>query len=307
MGINYKRRRQLQRRRQLPLDLMILAPLLVVIIFSYIPMAGVAIAFQNFIPAKGLFGDQKWIGLGNFEYIFKLPQAMRALKNTIVIAFFKIIFGMLAPIVVSIMLNELRKERLKKIIQTTIYLPHFLSWVILSGVLIDILSPSTGFVNQIITGIGFKPIFFLGDPQWFQATIIASHVWKEFGFGTVIYLATIVNIDPQQYEAARMDGAGRFQQIWHITLPGMRMIIVLIAVLSLGSVLTAGFDQIFNLYNPQVYETGDILDTLVYRIGMMEAQFGPATAIGLFKSVVSLIFISVSYLMAYKLADYRIF
>ena len=159
----------------------------------------------------------------------------------------------------------------------------------------------------MIKSFGIDPIFFLGDNKWFPFTIILTNVWKTFGFGTVIYLATITGIDPQLYEAAIVDGANRWQQTWHITLPGMRMIIVLLAVLSLGSVLDAGFDQIFNLYSPVVYETGDIIDTLVYRIGLLDAQYGPATAIGLLKSVVSFVLISTSYLAAYKFADYRIF
>ena len=294
-------------KRELPLHLMLIAPLLVIFVFSYVPMAGIVIAFQRFIPARGLFGDQKWVGFENFTYVFQLPSVLRALKNTIVIAFLKIVFGQLTPIVFALLINELVNVKLKKTIQTSIYLPHFLSWVILAGVLIDILSPRYGLLNRLLGGFGIKPVFFLGDNDWFQFTMVVTHVWKEFGFGTIIYLAAITTIDPQQYEAAHIDGASRWRQMWHITLPGMTMIIVLIAVLNLGDVLNAGFEQIFNLYSPQTYESGDILDTLIYRLGLLEAQFGPSTAIGLFKSVVSLLFISVSYVLAYRLADYRVF
>ena len=294
-------------KRELPLHLMLIAPLLVIFIFSYVPMAGIIIAFQRFIPARGLFGDQKWVGFENFTYVFQLPSVLRALKNTIVIAFLKIVFGQLTPIVFALLINELVNVKLKKTIQTSIYLPHFLSWVILAGVLIDILSPRYGLLNRLLGGFGIEPVFFLGDNDWFQFTMVVTHVWKEFGFGTIIYLAAITTIDPQQYEAAHIDGASRWRQMWHITLPGMTMIIVLIAVLNLGDVLNAGFEQIFNLYSPQTYESGDILDTLIYRLGLLEAQFGPSTAIGLFKSVVSLLFISVSYVLAYRLADYRVF
>ena len=294
-------------KRELPLHLMLIAPLLVIIIFSYVPMAGIVIAFQRFIPARGLFGDQKWVGFENFTYVFQLPSVLRALKNTIVIAFLKIMFGQLTPIVFALLINELVNVKLKKTIQTSIYLPHFLSWVILAGVLIDILSPRYGLLNRLLGGFGIEPVFFLGDNDWFQFTMVVTHVWKEFGFGTIIYLAAITTIDPQQYEAAHIDGASRWRQMWHITLPGMTMIIVLIAVLNLGDVLNAGFEQIFNLYSPQTYESGDILDTLIYRLGLLEAQFGPSTAIGLFKSVVSLLFISVSYVLAYRLANYRVF
>lgn len=294
-------------KRELPLHLMLIAPLLVIFVFSYVPMAGIVIAFQRFIPARGLFGDQKWVGFENFTYVFQLPSVLRALKNTIVIAFLKIVFGQLTPIVFALLINELVNVKLKKTIQTSIYLPHFLSWVILAGVLIDILSPRYGLLNQLLGAFGVEPVFFLGDNDWFQFTMVVTHVWKEFGFGTIIYLAAITTIDPQQYEAAHIDGASRWRQMWHITLPGMTMIIVLIAVLNLGDVLNAGFEQIFNLYSPQTYESGDILDTLIYRLGLLEAQFGPSTAIGLFKSVVSLLFISVSYVLAYRLANYRVF
>ena len=294
-------------KRELPLHLMLIVPLLVIIVFSYVPMAGIIIAFQRFIPARGLFGDQRWVGFDNFTYVFQLPSVLRALKNTIVIAFLKIVFGQLTPILFALLINELFNVKLKKAIQTSIYLPHFLSWVILAGVLIDILSPRYGLLNRLLGGFGIEPVFFLGDNDWFQFTMVVTHVWKEFGFGTIIYLAAITTIDPQQYEAAHIDGASRWRQMWHITLPGMTMIIVLIAVLNLGDVLNAGFEQIFNLYSPQTYETGDILDTLIYRLGLLEAQFGPSTAIGLFKSVVSLLFISVSYVLAYRLADYRVF
>ena len=294
-------------KRELPLHLMLIAPLVVIFIFSYVPMAGIIIAFQRFIPARGLFGDQRWVGFDNFTYVFQLPSVVRALKNTIVIAFLKIVFGQLTPIAFALLVNELLNLKLKKAIQTSIYLPHFLSWVILAGVLIDLLSPRYGLLNQILGGFGIEPVFFLGDNDWFQFTMVVTHVWKEFGFGTIIYLAAITTIDPQQYEAAHIDGASRWRQIWHITLPGMTMIIVLIAVLNLGDVLNAGFEQIFNLYSPQTYESGDILDTLIYRLGLLEAQFGPSTAIGLFKSAVSLIFISVSYFLAYRIADYRVF
>ena len=294
-------------KRELPLHLMLIAPLVVIFIFSYVPMAGIIIAFQRFIPARGLFGDQRWVGFDNFTYVFQLPSVVRALKNTIVIAFLKIVFGQLTPIAFALLINELLNLKLKKAIQTSIYLPHFLSWVILAGVLIDLLSPRYGLLNRILGGFGIEPVFFLGDNDWFQFTMVVTHVWKEFGFGTIIYLAAITTIDPQQYEAAHIDGASRWRQIWHITLPGMTMIIVLIAVLNLGDVLNAGFEQIFNLYSPQTYESGDILDTLIYRLGLLEAQFGPSTAIGLFKSAVSLIFISVSYFLAYRIADYRVF
>ena len=191
--------------------------------------------------------------------------------------------------------------------QTLIYLPYFLSWVILSGVLLDILSPSQGIVNQLLQGIGIKPIFFLGDNRWFPFTLVISNEWKEFGFSTIVYIAAILGINPSLYEAAVVDGASRWRQTWHITLPGMAPIIVLMATLSVGNILNAGFEQVFNLYSPIVYQSGDIIDTFVYRIGMVDAQYGVATAVGLFKSVISFILISLSYVLAYRFANYRIF
>lgn len=293
-------------KRELPLHLMILPGLILVFIFSYIPMAGLTMAFQNFIPSKGLFGNQKWIGLENFNFIFHLPGFTRALNNTIIIAFWKIVLGLLVPIVFALLLNEVRSRKFHRIIQTIVYLPYFMSWVILSGILVDILS-ANGIVNEALKSFGLNPIFFLGDNRYFKATTIWSDVWKNFGYGAIVYLAAILGIDTEQYEAAQIDGANRLKQTWHVTLPGMRSIIILMLVLSLGNVLNAGFDQIFNLYSPGVYESGDIIDTFVYRMGVLNAQYGPATAVGLFKSVISTMFIAVSYFLAYRIADYRIF
>ena len=294
-------------RKELPFHLMLLPGVIIVFIYMYIPLSGLIIAFQKFVPAKGLFGNQKWIGWDNFIYLYHLPGAISALRNTIIIAFWKIILHLAIPITVSILLNEVQHAGFRRVSQTLIYLPHFLSWIILGGILIDILSPNGGIVNRFLGLFGVKPIFFLGSNDHFRFTLIATDVWKEFGFDTIVYLAAITNIDPNQYEAATIDGANRFQRMVYITLPNMRMIIVLMMVLSLGNVLNAGFDQVFNLYSKQVYSTGDILDTFIYRIGLLDAQFGVATAMGMFKSVVSTLFISVSYYCAYRFADYRIF
>ncbi|WP_339217350.1 ABC transporter permease subunit [Paenibacillus sp. FSL W7-1332] len=294
-------------RRELPLHVMILPGLILIVLFSYIPMAGITIAFQRFIPAKGLFGDQQWVGWDNFEYVMSLPNFTQVLWNTLFISSFKLILGLIVPIVFAVLLNELKNNTIKRSVQTAIYLPYFLSWVVLGGILIDILSPSGGIVNGFLGLLGIPKIFFLGDNEWFPFTLIASDVWKNFGYGTIVYLAAITGIDPGLYEAATIDGANRWRKIWHITIPGMRMVIVLLSVLSLGQLLNAGFDQVFNLYSPQVYESGDILDTFVYRIGLLDAQYGVATAVGFFKSVISLTLISGSYFLAYRFAKYRIF
>lgn len=292
---------------QLPLHMMVLPGLILVIIFCYVPMAGNIIAFQDFIPAKGFFGKQDWVGLDNFLYLMKLPDTKEIIWNTFYISFMKVIANLIVPVTFSLLLNEVRKSWFKRITQTVIYLPNFLSWVIMAGILIDILSPDKGIFNRLLGLFGIQPIYFLGDNKWFPVTIIVTDVLKQFGFSTVIFMAALTGIDPSLYDATAIDGSSRWQQTLHVTLPGMLPIIVLVATLSLGSILNAGFDQIFNLYSPQVYESGDIIDTFTYRVGLIDAQYGLATAVGLFKSVVSCTLISISYYLAHRLADYRIF
>jgi len=286
---------------------MLLPALILVIIFSYIPMYGVVIAFQNFNPALGLFGNQEWCGWNNFISLFELPNTWHVIWNTVYLASMKMFLGIITAVGVSLLINEVKLKWYKRYVQTVIYLPNFLSWIILSGIFINILSPQDGIVNNIIAALGGDKIFFLGDNTWFPRILIATDVWKNFGFGTIVYLASISSIDLQLYEAAEIDGANRLHKMRFITLPGMKMIIVLMMVLSLGNVLNAGFDQVFNLYSSVVLESGDILDTLVFRLGIGEAQYSIATAAGLFKSAVSLFLISASYLWAYKFANYRIF
>jgi putative aldouronate transport system permease protein len=286
---------------------MVLPGMFFVFVYNYVPMAGIILAFQNFIPARGLFGNQQWVGLRNFEFMFRLPNFVSLVRNTVWIASMKIAVNLAFPVVVALLLNELSNYRLKKLLQTIIYLPYFLSWVIIAGVMINMLSPSVGLINRAISLVGFRPVYFLGDPTIFPFTMVATDLWKNFGFGTVIYLAALTNIDPTLYEAASIDGANRWQQTLHVTLPGIRPIVILMLTLSLGNVLNAGFEQIFNFYSPQVYATGDIIDTFVYRLGIVQARYSLATAVGIMKSVVSLILISTSYYLASKLADYRIF
>lgn len=293
-------------KREWPFHLMLVPGVVLVLIFSYIPMAGIMMAFQKYVPNKGLFGSP-FIGLKNFQLLMDYPDISRIFFNTVYIAVMKIVAGMIVPVTIAILLNELRKEWVKRTFQTLVYLPHFLSWVLLSGILIDVLSPSSGILNQVLGLFGIDPIFFLGDNKWFPYVMVISDVWKEFGFGTIVYLAALTGINPSLYEAAEIDGAGRFKQTLHVTLPGMLPIIVLMFTLSIGNVLNAGFDQIFNLYSPPVYESADIIDTFVYRMGIEQAQFGFATAVGLLKSVISFIFVSMSYILAYRVANYRIF
>lgn len=289
-----------------PLHLLILPAFLILIIYHYGPMVGILMAFQDYVPTMGIWKSE-WVGLDNFTYVFSLPDTYKVFRTTLVIAVMKIVAGIIVPICTALLLNEIRIKAFKRGVQTLIYLPHFLSWVIAGGILIDILSPSQGIINVILTSIGIDPIYFLGEDRWFRYVLVISNEWKEFGFSTIIYLAALTGINSSLYEASVVDGASRWRQTWHITLPGIRPMIVLLTTLSLGNVLNAGFEQVFVLYSPQVYETGDIIDTMVYRMGLLESQYSLAATVGLFKSLISLVMISVSYWLAYRLANYRIF
>lgn len=285
--------------------LMMIPGFLWLFVFSIVPMFGIIISFQYFNPGKGILGSD-WAGLEHFKYMFLLKDTQEVFMNTLVIASMKIVANLIAPLLFALMLNELRLMILRRWIQTIVYLPHFLSWVILGGIVLDLFSYN-GPVNQLTALFGFQPKLFFADSQLFPFLVVGSDVWKEFGFGTIIYLAALTGINPALYEAANIDGAGRWRSLWHITLPGIRTTAVLLTVLSLGNVLNAGFDQIFNLYNPLVYSTGDIIDTWVYRTGLLNLQYELATAVGLLKSVVGFLLISVSYYLAYRFVNYRIF
>ncbi|MBP3039198.1 sugar ABC transporter permease [Bacillaceae bacterium Marseille-Q3522] len=301
---NSRRKTSLYSRKSL--HLMILPGLIILIIFQYLPMFGFVMAFQDFKPVRGFF-ESDWVGLDNFSYILSLPNIYQVIWNTLYIAVLKIIVGLVCPIIIAILLNEIRLTMIRRTVQTLIYMPHFLSWIILGGIIIDLLSPSGGVINHILGWFGVEPIYFLGNKDTFPYLLVGTNLWKEVGFSTIVYLAALTSINPNLYEAAVVDGANRWQQIRHITLPGLLPVIILMATLSLGNVLNAGFDQVFNLYNPLVYETGDIIDTFVYRMGIEQAEYSLSTAIGLFKSVVSFFLISLSYFLAHRFAHYRIF
>ena len=292
-------------RLEYPLYLMLLLPALVIFIYNYIPMFGILIAFKKYLPAKGFFAS-KWVGLKNFNTLFGMPSFIQTLKNTLVIAVFKIVLGILVPVTVTLLLNDLPSERFKKGVQTVVYMPHFISWVMLASIFMKLLSGS-GIVNQMLGKLGVGPIIFLGDNRWFRFTLIFTHVWKEFGYGTIVYLAAVAGINADLYEAAEVDGAGHWQQMLHVTLPGIAPTIVMMSALSLGNVLNAGFDQVFNMYSPLVYESGDIIDTLVYRMGFESGNYGLSTAAGLFKSVISAVLLIASYRIADVTVGYKIF
>lgn len=285
--------------------LMLLPGLVWIFIFQIVPMFGLVIAFQNFNPGKGVLRSA-WVGLDNFTYLFQLNDSKTIFFNTVVISVLKIIGNLVLPLLVALLLNELRIKFLKSWVQTIIYLPHFLSWVILAGIMLDVFS-LYGPANGIRSLFGAKPIIFFAQANLFQPLVVSSDIWKEYGFNAVIYLAALTGVNPELYEAAAVDGASRTQRIIHITLPGISTTVILLTVLSLRNVLNAGFDQIFNLYNPLVYSTGDIVDTWVYRMGLLNAQYGVATAVGLIKSVIGFVMIALSYFLARRYANYNIF
>jgi putative aldouronate transport system permease protein len=285
--------------------LMLLPGLLWLAFFNLLPMYGVLMAFKDFNPGLGIFKSE-WIGLENFKYMFELDDSKQVFQNTIFIALLKMIGNLIFPLLFALMLNEVKNRLFTRSVQTIVYLPHFLSWVIVAGIMLDILSYS-GPINQILSLFGVEPTLFFANAPIFPWLVVFSDVWKEFGFAAIIYFAALTSINPEMYEAAAIDGASQFKRLTSITLPSILPVAVLLGTLSLGNILNAGFDQIFNLYNPSVYSTGDIIDTWVYRAGLLDMQYGLATAVGLLKSVVGLVLISVSYGLAYRFANYRIF
>lgn len=293
------------RKSEAAYHLMVFPGLFFLILFSYIPMVGLLMAFQDFVPAKGLFGSE-FVGLKHFSYMLQLPDIGKIIRNTVVIALGKMILGMVMAIAFAILLNEIRQKFLKKTVQTIVYLPHFLSWVVLAAVVTNLFGLD-GSVNQILNGIGLDKINFLGNSRVFPGLIIGTDVWKEFGYSSVIYLAAITAIDPGLHEAATIDGASWWKRVWHVTLPGMLPIILLMSAMNLTSILSAGFDQVYNLYSPIVYETGDVLDTYVYRIGLVGRQYSFGSAVGLCRSVVGMVLLLSANTLTKKLTDQKIF
>ena len=290
----------------LPLHLMLLPAVIILFIYRYLPLGGLVIAFQNFDITMGIsaFWRSEWVGFDNFNRIFRDDAFTNALRNTLSIAIGKMITMYFFPILIALLLNEIRSSLLKRGIQTLVYLPFFLSWVILAGIIRDVLGMD-GIINSLF--FSDSPRFFLGNAALFQPMLIITNIWREFGFATIVYLAAITAVDPELYEASMVDGANRLRQTWHVTLPGMRPIIILTGVLSLGGILNAGFDQVFNLYNVAVRSTGDIIDTLVFRTSMVGGQFHIGTAIGLFNSAVGFLLIFTANTLAKKFAGYQVF
>jgi putative aldouronate transport system permease protein len=266
--------------------------LLFFLVFRYVPMYGVTIAFKNYSIYKG-YAASEWVGLQNFVRLFSMFGFQRALRNTIIISLLKLLFGFPAPIVLAILLNEVVHLRYKKLVQTTLFLPHFISWVIVAGLFYGLLSPHAGAIRALAESVGYEGeiVNLMGSKRYFRGVLVVSGIWHNAGYGAIIYIATIATIDTQLYEAATVDGANRWRQLWHITLPGLRTTIVLLLILRIGRLLNVEFEQVFAMYNPLVYEVSEILETYVYKLGIFEAKYSLATATGFFKSIIGLILV----------------
>ncbi|OCT15092.1 protein lplB [Paenibacillus pectinilyticus] len=301
-----------QMKKEFSLYAMILMPALVVLVFGYIPMLGIVMAFEDFVPTSHGFIysliHSKFVGLDVFRTIWISPDAKSVIANTFFIAGMKIIVKLAVPLVFALLLNEVSKGWFRKLGTTITYLPFFLSWVVVGGVLLDFFSPQDGAFNHLLAMFGLPhDTFFFGTATQFPFAIVISDLWKEVGFNTIIFLAALTSVDLTMYEAAMIDGAGRWKQTIYLTIPTITPMIILVGILSLGNILNAGQDQILNLYSPGVYSSGDIIDTYAFRQGIQQGEFSIATAVGLFKSVVSFLMISTSYWLANKFTDYRVF
>ncbi|WP_413773578.1 ABC transporter permease [Paenibacillus campinasensis] len=281
------------------LYLLLVPGILVILLFKYTPMYGITIAFKDFNIFAG-YADSPWVGWKHFAKLFTSPDFAQVFRNTVIISFLKIIILFPLPIIIALMLNELRNMLFKRTVQTVIYLPHFLSWVIVGGLFIDLLSTNGGIVNKVLVSLNMEPIAFFLDNSVFRSVLITSAGWKETGWSTIVYLAAFTMIDPMLYEAAKIDGAGRWKQLWHITLPGIAPIIILMFILRLGNVLEAGTEQILVMYNPVVYQVSDVIGTYVYRMGLGNQDYSFSTAVGLFEAVISFTLVIVGNAMSRK-------
>lgn len=294
-------------RQSYQYHLLMLPGFAVVFVYTIIPFLGNIMAFQNYQPILGFF-KSKWVGFDHFKHMMLLPDTARIFRNSFTIALGKLVLTMALSIFFAILLNEITSVKFKKTVQTVCFLPHFLSWVILATIFKNLLDTG-GILNQVLMNMGLleEPLMFLGSNKLFQGVVISTDVWKEFGYGAIIFIAALMGINSELYEAAAVDGAGRLAKIWHITLPSIRVTIVMVATLNIANILNAGFDQIYNLYSPVVYQSGDIIDTYVYRLSFINAQYSLATAIGLMKSAISFIMIITAHKLAKKFANYQIF
>ncbi|MCR8633284.1 sugar ABC transporter permease [Paenibacillus sp. N5-1-1-5] len=276
------------------------------ILFKYLPMWGVLIAFQDYSPFSG-FWDSSWVGMKHFQTIFDNESTIQIFKNTIILAVYNLFFFFPLPIMIALLLNEMRKELFKRFIQTLIYIPHFISWVVVVGIAYILFTTEDGIVNNMLVYFGGDKINFLLSKEWFRSMIISEVIWKETGWGTILFFAALAGVDPQQYEAARIDGANRWHQLLHVTLPAIKSTIVILLILRLGNFLDSGFEQIFLMLNPMNTEVGEVFDTYVYRKGIEGGDFSYATAVNLFKSIVGIILVLLANFLAKKAGEEGIY
>lgn len=274
-------------RRDRQLVFMLIPVVIFFAVFSYYPLYGILIAFKDYSISRGILGSP-WAGLRYFRQFFPSPYFGRLLRNTVLISVYSLLWGFPIPILFALLLNEFKDGKFKRVIQTVSYLPHFISLVVICGILIDIFSPQGGVVNSLLYSLTGKRINFFGEPEWFRTMYVGSGVWQEFGWNSIIYLAAITGINPDLYEAARIDGAGRLRQIWHVTLPGIKPTILTLLILNLGNIMSVGYEKIILLYSPTTYETADVISTYVYRTGLLSQQYSYAGAVGLFNSAINI-------------------
>lgn len=287
------------------LYILLIPIILYFIIFSYIPMVGILMAFQDFNPGKGIFGSQ-WVGLKHFLSFFNDIYFFRLIRNTFLISFYDMLFGFPAPIIFALLLNEVRNKYFKKSIQTISYMPHFISTVVVAGLIVDF-TGRNGLVSQIVSFFGGEKTNWLSKPEYFRTIFVASNIWQSLGFSSIIYLSALAGVDQELYEAAWLDGAGRWKQVWHITLPSISPTIITLLILRVGGLMSVGFEKIILLYSPLTYETADVISSYVYRRGLVELNYSFGTAVGLFNSLVSLILIVFANKMSRKYSEISLF
>ncbi len=273
------------------------------ILFCYYPMWGVQIAFKDFNYKLGIW-KSPWIGFEYFTQMLTSPSFGEVFRNTILISLYKLIFGFPAPIILALLLNEIYHNVFRKTVQTMSYLPNFMSWVIVGGLFMNLLSPSTGPVNVLIKSLGLKPIYFLGDPRWFRGTLVVTSIWKGVGWGSIVYMAAIAGINQELYEAAVVDGANRLQRVRYITIPELQPVITIMMIFAVGGIINDDFDQIFNLYNDAVLSVGDVISTYTYRRGLVGMEFSYATAVGLFKNIIAFALLIITNGVSRRISEY---
>ncbi len=287
------------------LVLLLIPTIIYFVIFKYVPMYGIIMAFQKYYPLKGVMGSP-WVGFDNFRELFTSPYFARVFRNTIVISFYKLIFGFPAPIILALLLNEVRRLKFKKAVQTISYLPHFLSWVVLAGIFIEFLSPSRGPINILLVQIGLDPVFFFADEKTFRGLLVGTQIWQSVGWSSIVYVAAMAGIDPQLYEVAEIDGAGRLRKIFNITLPSIAPVIIVMFIFACGSIINDNFEQIYNFLNPKVLSVGEVISTYTYKEGLLRMNYGYSTAVGIFKNIIAFGLVLLANTIARKTSDYAL-